>query len=86
MLRDILEKIGTEYSSARGQRYTDHPLATFVRHEAPAELRKLITGVVGHFSCKGSVGAGNFAVIPWLATFDDLGSGPIKYLAIGAIG
>jgi 5-methylcytosine-specific restriction enzyme A len=72
MLRETLQKIASEYASATGEPFTDHPLANYIRQEAPSVLTVLASRSDGRFKCKGSAGAGNFAAVPWLAVFDNL--------------
>ncbi len=71
-LVETFRKIGSEYSVALGEPYTDHPLASFIRSTAPEILKDSLPELGQGFLCEGSAGRGNFATVPWLALFDPL--------------
>ncbi|MFE0840570.1 MrcB family domain-containing protein [Achromobacter insolitus] len=57
-----------EYSGARGEAFSGHPLAQFIRRD----FRDTVAGVVGtdrQLICKGSSGQGNWGRGPWLGIF-----------------
>lgn len=70
MLREALTRIGAEFPLARTQPMAGHPLAAFMRSEAVDELRAALGKLQEGMACDGSVGAGNWAAVPWLAVFD----------------
>jgi 5-methylcytosine-specific restriction protein A len=69
-LRDTLQKILTDYASARHEALEGHALATFIRHDAAqaveAGLGELGVGLI----VEGSPGQGNWAAVPWISIFD----------------
>jgi len=67
-LRDMILKVLQEYSNARNESFTGHPLANLIRREIPRELER-ITGDE-RYLVRGSAGQGNWATIPWIAVMD----------------
>ncbi len=67
-LRDMIMKVLQEYSDARNEPFTGHPLANLIRREIPREVER-ITGD-DRYIVKGSAGQGNWATIPWIAVMD----------------
>ncbi len=67
-LRDMILKVLREYSDARNEPFTGHPLANLIRREIPREVER-ITGD-DRYIVKGSAGQGNWATIPWIAVMD----------------
>jgi 5-methylcytosine-specific restriction protein A len=70
LLRDTIQRILTEYAAARGQRFADHPLAAFIRREAPEAVKKASGELGVGLQVEGSAGAGNWAAVPWISVFD----------------
>lgn len=69
-LRDALERVLTEYRDARTTFYTGHPLASFIRREFRQEVESSLGEVGAGLIVEGSAGAGNWAMVPWIAVFD----------------
>jgi hypothetical protein len=63
-LRETLQKINGEYSSARMQPFASHPLAAFIRHEAAEEVENALGALGAGLIVEGSAGAGNWAAVP----------------------
>ena len=70
IIRDIVEKILNDYIPAKGESFTGHPLGTYFRSDIPREI--YATGIVNSnkYLITGSVGQGNWAMIPWVCIFD----------------
>ncbi|WP_046228165.1 MrcB family domain-containing protein [Paenibacillus dauci] len=65
-LREDLMNITRNYSQAKAQPLSGHPLAEYVRRDIPEHLKSL-PFIHNHFKVQGSVGRGNWATIPWIA-------------------
>ena len=52
MIRDTLLTVTKMYEEAATESFTEHPLADYLRHEAPEEISKTIRA--GNLICKGS--------------------------------
>lgn len=70
MLRSSLHRVLNEYQAAAAQKFTEHPLAKFIRHDIPSLLETLVVDPE-IYSFAGSAGAGNWAKCPWIAVFDE---------------
>jgi 5-methylcytosine-specific restriction protein A len=68
-LDDTLSRVLIEYDNSTHDDFADHPLAKFIRHEAPSIIRAII-GKNDRYIVEGSAGHGNWARIPWIAVFD----------------
>ena len=69
-MRDIFERVLQEYPVALNAEITEHPLAIFLRHDAPEEIRALVDDDA--FVVKGSCGQGRWAPVPWIAVMENL--------------
>ena len=69
-MRQVLEKIMNDYVSAKSEQITGHPLGTYFRNDIPRALYD--TGLVNsnRYLITGSVGQGNWAMVPWICIFD----------------
>ncbi len=69
-MREIIEKILNEYVPAKNEAFTGHPLGTFFRNDIPRQIHD--TGLVDShdYLITGSVGQGNWAMVPWICIFD----------------
>jgi 5-methylcytosine-specific restriction protein A len=72
MLADMLSRLATEYVFERGKTFARSPFGDFVRRDLAIEARKVLSFWPFDLKVKGSVGAGNWASVPWLAFFDPL--------------
>ncbi len=69
-LREALSRIATEYSAAATENPKGHPLAQFLRNEAPAAVEDALGEIAGAYKVVGSPGKGNWASVPWISVFD----------------
>ena len=69
-MRTIVEKITKEYSVARQEPFSGHPLGSFFRNEIPKRIYN--TGLVDSniYLVTGSVGQGNWVDSAWFAIFN----------------
>lgn len=65
-----MERVLTEYSAARMEPLTDHPLAALIGHDLADEIRDLVAN--DSYKITGSPGRGNWAETPWVSVFDRL--------------
>lgn len=70
MLTNIFTTITNEYLKAKTQQLANHPLAYYIRHDAPKIIASNISLTSKNYILKGSTGQGNWATIPWIALFD----------------
>jgi 5-methylcytosine-specific restriction enzyme A len=70
-LGTTLERIMREWMVARTEPFAKHSLASFIRGSATKEIEAAITNPHG-LTVKGSAGAGQWAVVPWISIFDDV--------------
>ncbi len=66
-LRDILQKICAEYSTAVTEPFGGHPLASFIRNEPGKVLAPFLTD---DLVVLGSPGKGNWAGVPWIVIYN----------------
>lgn len=69
-LRNILERVMTEYHDAKTGAFAGHPLASFIRHDCRQEVANSLGDLGAGLIVEGSPGAGNWALVPWIAVFD----------------
>src|SRR6516225_3180495 len=69
-LRATLQKLLTDYPSAKRQPFARHPLGTFIRHGAAEAVSDALGELGSGFLVEGSAGAGNRAAVPWISIFD----------------
>ncbi len=69
-MREFIEKIMNDYVPAKSEQITGHSLGTYFRNDIPRALYD--TGLVNsnRYLITGSVGQGNWAMVPWIAIFD----------------
>ncbi|MFJ8236347.1 MrcB family domain-containing protein [Ureibacillus sp. NPDC094379] len=65
-IKELINKILIEYLTEKKNQFSSNPIGQFVRHTIPAELKK-VTFVNDEYKVTGSVGAGNWAAVPWIA-------------------
>ncbi len=70
-LRDSLYKILNEWPQETQKAFKDNQLASFVRHDFTQVIKTLIPPNFQNCKIKASVGAGNWANIPWLSIIDE---------------
>nr|WP_319249389.1 DUF3578 domain-containing protein [uncultured Celeribacter sp.] len=71
-LADMLTKVADEYIYEQGKRFEGSPFADFVRKDLVEEVKRQLIFTEYDLKVKASVGAGNWASVPWLAFFDPL--------------
>lgn len=69
-LQQLLQEITGNWVNAKTQAFTNHPLANKFRNEFAAAVKAVVANVDPSFVVKGSVGAGNWANVPWLSVLD----------------
>lgn len=72
MLYDMLAKIAREYTYERVKPFAKSEFAKFVTHDLALEAKKNLVMWPFDLKVKASVGAGQWAAVPWLAFFDPL--------------
>ena len=69
-MRDELTRIGSQYLLATREKFADHPLAKFIREEAPQAVREVLQAKFSQYIVGASPGKGRWAEVPWIAVFD----------------
>lgn len=72
MLDEQLAELAKRFVYERGKPYAGSDFANFVRHDIAIEAKKHLLYLPYDLKVKASVGAGNWAAVPWLAFFDPL--------------
>ncbi|EET49618.1 hypothetical protein TR2A62_3096 [Thalassobium sp. R2A62] len=72
MLANYLKKLAAEYSFERAKTFERNEFANFVRHNLAIEAKKQLIFWAFDLQVKSSVGAENWASVPWLGFFDPL--------------
>lgn len=72
MLSDALSRVAREYTKARMKPFANSEFGNFVRHDVAIEAKQKLTLWPFDLRVKASVGAGNWASVPWLGFFDHL--------------
>ncbi len=69
-MKRIIDKILNEYSIAKTQMFSGHPIGSFFRNDIPNFIYN--TGIVNRTThlITGSVGQGQWATVPWVCIFD----------------
>ncbi len=69
-MREAIQRFMQESQEAKQQPFADNAFGVFVREDIPVALYE--TGLVDQqkYLIKASVGAGNWAVVPWICVFD----------------
>jgi 5-methylcytosine-specific restriction protein A len=71
-LLEVLTKISSEYAVASNDKFAQHPLARFIRSEAPRTIEEALGPLSNGLRVVGSAGAGNWASVPWISVFDPI--------------
>lgn len=72
MLHDDLARLAIEYTYARAKSFASNEFGNFVRHDIPISAKEQLLFLPYDLKVKASVGAGNWAAVPWLGFFDPL--------------
>ena len=69
-MREAIEKLMRGYSTAKKETFANNPFGEFVRKDIPTLFYK--TGLIDKdkYLITGSVGQGNWAMVPWICIFD----------------
>lgn len=68
----MLARLAQEFVFERTKPFANNEFGNFVRRDLVAEAKKQLLFLPYDLKIKGSVGAGNWAAVPWLAFFDPL--------------
>ena len=66
-LKDKLTKFLNGWVQATKEQFTGHPIATLFRQDLKDEFEQIVKQNYDSFEIKASVGAGNWANVPWLS-------------------
>ncbi len=72
MLHEMMVSFARDYVYERGKPFAGNEFGNFVRHDIPNAAQNHLTFLPFDLKVKGSVGAGNWAAVPWLGFFDPL--------------
>ena len=67
-LRELLSEITTNYKTAIKESFTNHPLASAIRHESKSLIGNILNS--NDLTIKGSPGMGQWTTSPWIAVFN----------------
>lgn len=69
-MREVIEKMLNDYIPAKRETFAGHPLGSYFRNDIPRKIYD--TGIVNssEYLITGSVGQGNWAMVPWVCIFD----------------
>jgi 5-methylcytosine-specific restriction enzyme A len=68
-IKTALIHVLEEYPLANSEKFSNHPLASFIRDQIPNEIINVLKDNDRYIS-QGSPGKGRWALIPWVAIFD----------------
>ncbi len=68
----MLSKLAEQYAYERAKQFAGSEFGNFVRHDIAMEAKKRLIFLPYDLKVKASVGAGNWAAVPWLGFFDPL--------------
>jgi hypothetical protein len=66
-LKEKLSKFINSWAQATTEQFTGHPIANLFRQDLRDEIEQLVKQKFDSFEIKASVGAGNWANVPWLS-------------------
>ena len=69
-MREAFQRIAAEFGAAREQLLSSHPLARYIREDAPTQVREALPATYQALLVQGSPGVGNWAQVPWIAILD----------------
>lgn len=72
MLSEMLARMAIDTSYERAKPFKGSDFGNFVRHDVAMEAKKAVSLWPYDLTVKASVGAGNWAAVPWLAFFDPI--------------
>jgi len=71
-LREVLERISSQYQAAKTETLENHPVADYIRQTATDEVQRVLAVSDRDLVAEGSPGRGVWAAAPWIAIFDPL--------------
>lgn len=71
-IKEGIQRVASEYLTAKTQPLRDHPLAGFIRDTFPADVAQVINTPDSHrkFVVQGTKLPGNWAAVPWIGIMD----------------
>lgn len=69
-IKEKLNKFVNGWVQATKEQFTGHPIANLFRQDLKDEIEQLVKQDFDSFEIKASVGAGNWANVPWLSILD----------------
>ena len=72
MLHEMLSRVAKEFVYERAKAFGQSEFGSFVRKDLAEEAKRRLVFLPYDLKVKGSVGAGVWAAVPWLAFFDPL--------------
>lgn len=69
-LKNVFQKISSEYLTEKKNEFAKNQLAVFTRNEAVSIIKELANIDTNKYKVKASVGQGGWAHVPWIAIFD----------------
>lgn len=69
-LRETLQTILADYTTAKSESLEGHALAQFIRGEAEEAVQQALGELSVGLVVEGSPGQGNWAAVPWISVFD----------------
>jgi len=70
VLKEALEKVIREFPDARQTSFTNHPLASYFRHDLPGIVKEACLPINTKFLTRGSAGLTVWNFCPWIAVLD----------------
>ncbi|MDH3263292.1 MAG: DUF3578 domain-containing protein, partial [Paracoccaceae bacterium] len=72
MLHEMLSRLARDFIYQRAKPFAGSEFGNFVRHDIAIEAKKRLLFLPFDLKVKASVGAGNWASVPWVGFFDPL--------------
>lgn len=69
-LRNCLERVTTDWTRVRGEAFAGHEFGSFFRNDFKREVESIASSIDDDYRVKASVGAGNWASVPWVSILD----------------
>lgn len=70
MLKQFMEKIFTQYQSAKREKYVDNKLVKLIKKDFPNNLKEELTKNIGDYKIIGYSGEGKWTTSPYIAILD----------------
>lgn len=67
-----IRRVLSEYNTAKSESFREHPLASFLRSDAPSILRQNLNLYGDRWKVVGSPGKSKWSDVPWIAIMDEL--------------